>query len=129
MGGGIKLVKGIIVKGFGEGAFFMSMPHYKNEIKTKLGFEAYPGTLNIKVDESTITKIKKLKSTRIEGYTSNGKTFAGADCHAAKIKNIDGSIIFPDLAKHKDILEFIAPVHVKSELNIKDGDKIIVEIK
>ena len=123
------VVEGIVSKGLGEGAFFMSMPHYKNEIKSKLGFDAYPGTLNIKTDENTIAKIKKLKSSRIEGYSSNGKTFAGADCCPAKIKIIDGFVIFPDLTKHKDILEFIAPVHVKSALNIKDGDKIKVEIK
>ena len=29
----------------------------------------------------------------------------------------------------EDITEFISPVHVKSKLNIKDGDKIKVELK
>ena len=36
MGGGNADISGIIVKGLGEGAVFMSMPHYKNEIKKKL---------------------------------------------------------------------------------------------
>ena len=33
MGGGNADISGIIVKGLGEGAVFMSMPHYKQEIK------------------------------------------------------------------------------------------------
>src|SRR3989344_3342885 len=119
-------IEGVVSKGLGEGAFFMSMPHYKNEIKSKLGFDAYPGTLNIKVTEDKISEAKKSKSIRIEGYASNGKTFAGANCHFAKIKDISGAVIFPDLTGHKDVLEFIAPVHVKSALKIKDGDKIMV---
>lgn len=123
------VVEGIVSKGLGEGAFFMSMPHYKNEIKSKLGFEAYPGTLNLKTEPSVIDGIKKLASIRIDGYESNGKTFAGALCRTAKIKSINGALIFPDLTGHKDVLEFIAPLHVKSSLKIKDGDKITVELK
>ncbi|MEK6943041.1 MAG: DUF120 domain-containing protein [Nanoarchaeota archaeon] len=123
------IIEGIVSKGLGEGAFFMSMPHYKNEIKKKLGFEAYPGTLNIKVPSDKIPEAKKSKSIRIEGYAANGKTFAGALCHIAKIKEIKGAVIFPDLTRHKGILEFIAPVYVKSALSIKDGDKIKVELK
>ena len=123
------VIEGIVSKGLGEGAFFMSMPHYKNEIKNKLGFDVYPGTLNIKVDGIIINKIKKLKLIRIEGYSSNNKTFAGANCRAAKINGISGAIIFPDLTKHKDILEFRAQVHVKSSLKINNGDKVKVEIQ
>ena len=43
-------------------------------------------------------------------------------------KNVNGSIIVPHLTKHKDIIEFIAPVHLKSELKLKDGDKVKVEL-
>ena len=50
MGGNNKVLSGIVVKGLGEGSFFMSMGHYKKEIKKKLGFNAYEGTLNIKIN-------------------------------------------------------------------------------
>ena len=46
------VLKGTIIKGLGEGAYFMSMGHYKKEIKKKLGFDAYPGTLNIKIKKN-----------------------------------------------------------------------------
>ncbi|MBI2658121.1 CTP-dependent riboflavin kinase [Candidatus Woesearchaeota archaeon] len=123
-----KSFSGIIIRGLGEGAYFMSMQHYKNEIRKKLGFDAYPGTLNLKAGKKQIEMVKKSLSIRIGGCRTNGKTFGGAGCRRARIKNIDGAIIVPDLGKHKDILEFIAPIHLKSELNLKDNDKIKVEL-
>ncbi len=121
-------IKGTIVRGLGEGAYFMSMQHYQKEIKSKLGFKAYPGTLNIKVTKRQTDSLKKLNPIKIEEFKSGNKTFGGINCYMAKIKNINGSIIVPDLTKHKNIIEFIAPVHLKSELKIKDGDKIKVEL-
>ena len=127
MGGG-NTVEGIIVKGLGEGAFFMSMPHYKKEIKKKLGFDAYHGTLNIKITEKKFNSLKNNLSIKINGFKKDNKEFGGAGRKEAKIKNINGAIIMPDTNKHKDILEFIAPVHIKSTLKVKDGDKIKIEL-
>ena len=123
------VLNGVVVGGLGEGSFFMSMDHYKKEIKEKLGFDTYPGTLNLKIDTKQYNLLKNLNSTRIDGFNNDNKKFGGANCYKAKIKNINGSIIIPDLTKHKkDIIEFIAPVHLKSKLKINDGDKIKVEL-
>ncbi len=102
----------------------MSMEHYKKEIKEKLGFEAYPGTLNLKVNETQIDPLKKTSPIRINGYEKDNRTFYGVNCYKAKINNTNGFIIIPDINKHKDIIEFIAPIHLKSKLNLKEGDKI-----
>ena len=128
MGGKNITLSGTIVKGLGEGAFFMSMPHYKNEIKKKLGFEAYPGTLNVKITEKKFSSLKNNLPVGIKGYKKGRKTFGGANCRKAKIKSINGAIIMPDINKHKDIVEFIAPVHVKSNLKLKNGDKITITL-
>ena len=122
-------INGVISKGLGEGAFFMAMTHYKNEIKKKAGFDAYPGTLNIKVTEKEFNESKLNLPIIIKGFKKDNKVFGGAGCRRAKIKNINGAIIMPDINKHSDILEFIAPVHVKSTLKINDGDKITIELK
>ena len=123
------LIKGTIVRGLGEGTYFMSMQHYQKEIKKKLGFKAYPGTLNLKVDVKQINSLKNFNKIEINGFKQKNKTFGGADCYKAQIKNINGAIIIPHLTKHKNIIEFIAPVHLKSELKLKDGDKIKVELR
>ena len=122
------IIEGVVARGLGEGVYFMSMQHYQKEIKKKLGFDAYPGTLNLKVGKNQINSLKKNKSIKIDGFKKDNKIFGGVDCYKAKIKNINGSIIVPELTKHKDIIEFIAPVHLKSELKIKDGNKVKVEL-
>lgn len=121
-------INGIVVRGLGEGTYFMSMQHYQNQIRKKLGFKAYPGTLNLKVNQKQADSLKKLNTIKIDGFKSGNKTFGGASCYRARIKDINGSIIVPDLTKHKGVVEFIAPVHVKLELKIKDGDKVKVEL-
>ena len=123
------IVNGTIVLGLGEGTYFMSMPHYRREIKDKLDFESYPGTLNIKVNKKEFDSLKNQTSIKIQGYKSGNKIFGGASCYKARIMSVNGAIIIPDLTKHKDILEFIAPLHLKSELKLKDGDKIKVELQ
>ena len=125
-----EVLEGIVVAGLGEGTYFMSIEHYKKEIKEKLGFDAYPGTLNIETDKENIDSLKKLNPIIISGFKKGDKTFGGVNCYNAKIEDIDGAIIIPEINKHKeDIIEFISTVHVKSKLNIKDGDKIKIEIK
>ena len=124
------VLEGTIVKGLGEGAFFMSIEHYKQEIKSKLGFEAYPGTLNVKIPADQTGKIEVALKTRIEGFQDKDKRYGGVNCYKARIQNINGAIIIPDLTKHnKEIIEFISKDHVKSTLNVADGQKIIIELK
>jgi len=123
-----KSLTGSAVRGLGEGTFFMSMQHYQKEVKKKLGFNAYPGTLNLKVEKSELDSLKKMTPIKIDGCKSGNKTFGGASCYRARIRNINGAIILPDLTKHKNIIEFIAPVHLKSELKLNDGDKVKVEL-
>jgi len=124
------VLEGTVASGLGEGAYFMSMQHYKDEIKKKLGFDAFEGTLNIKTDKENIDPLKKINPIIIAGFEKDGKKFGGASCYTAKLNGTDGAIIIPDINKHKDdIIEFIAPVNLKSELNIKDGDKIKIELK
>lgn len=117
-------IKGTVVSGLGEGSYFMAMPHYNKAITEKLGFSPFPGTLNIKTGKIELDNNKKIT---INGFEKNGKKFGGVSCWKARIGKISGAIIIPEINKHKDILEFIAPVSVKSSLGTKDGDIISVE--
>tara|TARA_B100001964_G_C14231262_1_gene600155 strand:+ start:1612 stop:1998 length:387 start_codon:yes stop_codon:yes gene_type:complete len=124
------VLEGIVISGLGKGAVFMSIDYYKKEIKEKLGFDPYPGTLNLKIDKQQTTLLNKVNPIKIEGYKKDNKTFGGAKCYNAQINNISGCIIIPDLTEHEeDMVEFIAPANIKEELKINDGDKIKIELK
>ena len=125
----MKNVDGVIVRGLGEGTYFMSMRHYQKEIQGKLGFTAYPGTLNIKVGKRQKASLNGSGKILIEGFRKGDRAFGGIDCYKATIKNINGAVIIPHMTKHKDVVEFIAPVHVKTKLKLKDGSKIKIELK
>jgi len=81
-------IEGILVQGLGEGKTFMAMPHYKQEIKSKLGFSPYEGTLNIKTSSNVSLQNDKV---RIAGFNQNEKTFGGATCYRASIKTVQGA--------------------------------------
>ncbi|MBI2654545.1 CTP-dependent riboflavin kinase [Candidatus Woesearchaeota archaeon] len=124
-----KIISGIVVRGLGEGTYFMSMPDYQKEIEEKLGFKTYPGTLNLRIDAKKVNLLRNFKKIIIDGFKQGNKTFGGVDCYRAKIKDINGAVIIPHTSKHKkNIIEFIASVHLKSELKLKDGDKISMEL-
>ncbi len=124
----MKTIKGIIVSGLGEGAVFMSMQHYRQEIKKKLGFDPYPGTLNLKINNNRKNLLKDLNMVKIIGFALNDKNFGGASCVKAKIRNVDGAIIVPEINKNpEDILELIAPVHIKSALELNNNDEVEIE--
>jgi len=67
------VLEGTVTRGIGEGALFMSMDHYKKEIKKKLGFGAFPGTLNIKTKENWKESLEKKDKIIIRGEIIIGK--------------------------------------------------------
>ena len=57
--------EGIVTSGLGKGVVFMSMDYYKSNVKEKLGFNPYPGTLNLRLDKNVRESLKKIKPIRI----------------------------------------------------------------
>jgi riboflavin kinase, archaea type len=123
-------IKGVVSKGMGEGAYFMSMPHYKKELSKALGFESYPGTLNVKTGQEWKNVLALKKEIVVEGFEKDGKKFGGVSCYLAGILDISGAIIMPHFNKHKgNIVEFISKDHVKTKMDIKDGDEVEIWLK
>ena len=121
--------EGTITDGMGKGAVFLSIDYYKNNIREKLGFVPYHGTLNLEVSKEQQNHLKAIIPIRIESFKKNGKAYGGASCYKIKINSIDAAIIVPDLTEHgEDMMEIIAPVNLKSKLKVKDGDTVKIEL-
>lgn len=115
----------------------MSIPEYKRSFVEILGYEPYPGTLNIRLDHESVLARDNLRNNsvgyRIEGFEIGGKKYGGLTVYKAiinsKDKAVEGAILDLDITKHgNDILEIIAPVKLREELKLKDGDEVIVEV-
>jgi len=127
-------IEGIVFTGLGEGAYYISKGHYRNQFIEKLGFDPYPGTLNLKLatdyDLKTRAELEAYPAIEVQGFKNEDRTFGTVKCYPAKIGNkVKGALIFA-LRSHydKSVLEIVSPVNLRKHLNLKDGQKVKVEI-
>ncbi len=124
------VLKGKVKSGIGEGKYYMSLPQYHSQFKSKLGFKPYTGTLNIKLkDRSQLLEfINSTQSILISGFKTKDRTYGSIKCYKVKIKDLEGAIIIPERATHpEDIIEIIAPVYLRGYYNLKNNNSLEVE--
>ena len=127
-------LEGIVFEGLGEGAYYISKDVYRKQFIEKLGFDPYPGTLNLKLtteyDLKTRNELETYPAIEVHGFRNENRTFGLVRCYPATINNkVKGALILA-LRSHYDVsvLEIIAPVYLRKHLNLKDGHKVKVEI-
>ncbi len=117
---------GRVVRGLGEGAYYVKM--YADRFKEKLGFEPYPGTLNVKIEKTAelnqLLAILQNNAIIIEGFEANNRTFGRVRCCIVSIEDkISGAIVSAERTHHtEDTTEIIAAVNLRETLGLKDGD-------
>jgi len=131
-GGESYQLSGAVVSGIGEGKYYMSLKPYKEQFAAALGFEPYPGTLNIKLSPSSVTirkRVDALDWTRIKGFSTDGRTFGDARCIPCRIGTIKCGIVLPGRTHYpEDLIEVIAPIALRRKLGVEDNDSINVEV-
>jgi riboflavin kinase len=127
-------LEGTVFTGLGEGAYYISKEYYMKQFIEKLGFDPFPGTLNLKLtteyDLKTKSELESYPAVEIQGFKNEDRTFGLVKCYPAKIGNkIKGALVLA-LRSHYDssVLEIIAPVCLRKQLNLKDGNKVKVEV-
>jgi riboflavin kinase len=127
-------LEGTVFTGLGEGAYYVSKPDYKKQIVEKLGFEPYPGTLNVKLstdyDIKTRTELEAYPAIEITGFHNEDRSFGLVKCYPAMIGGKVKGALVTAMRSHYDasVLEIIAPVCLRRQLLLKDGHKVKVEI-
>jgi riboflavin kinase len=127
--------EGRVVSGMGEGAYYMSLAGYRKQFYEKLGYEPYPGTLNVKLVDKIFRdarrEIGKYPSIFIDGFSDTKRTYGWAKCYLAHINDgpIRNAAVLVLERTHYDesMLEIIAPVSIKDTVGIRNGD--IIKIK
>ncbi|VVB66303.1 Riboflavin kinase [Candidatus Gugararchaeum adminiculabundum] len=125
-------VMGKVVSGMREGGYYLSQPGYVKQIEKKLGFEPYPGTLNLQLSDLEFKRGLEGsgKAIWINGFEIEGRTFGEMVCFRCKVAGISGAIVIPKRSHYgNDVLEIIAPLCLRDKIGLKDGDEVKVKVE
>ena len=126
-------IEGNVASGLGEGKYYIGIPGYAKQFKALLGYEPFPGTLNVRVrdsDKNRAEKLSEMKALHVSGFSDGDRTYGGARCYMAEIRGIECMIIVPERTHYRsDLLEIISPVGIRKALDLKDGDAVKVIIR
>jgi riboflavin kinase len=127
-------VTGVLFSGLGEGAYYIMIKGYRKQFQSKLGFDPFPGTVNLRLDSTVDRKIRRdlsaAKGIHIDGFSDGKRTYGGAECFRAILNGkVEAAVLVIERTTHDDsVLEIISPVNVREFFDLKDGDGVKVEI-
>lgn len=121
--------EGEVISGLFEGAYYISKEGYHRQIVERLGFEPFPGTLNVRIKEEDYDKRRRLERgeyIRLEGFKDGERSFGAAHCFVCMInEEIEGALIVAERSIHDySVLEIISPYYLRRRLELADGDKV-----
>jgi riboflavin kinase, archaea type len=119
-------LKGKVYSGKGEGKKFVTLPWVEHQIREKLGFIPFAGTLNIRLNrEGLANKKVLLKAQRLEITPESG--YCKGILIKAKISGLDCAIIIPQIGGYpSDVVEVVAAVFLRHKLHLADGSETAV---
>jgi riboflavin kinase len=127
------VLEGMLFSGIGEGAWYVSQPGYRRQFLEKLGFDPFPGTLNLRLKsdyEDERRLLQTIPHIQIDGFRDGERTFGPVTCHKAKINDAEDGALISAVRTHyaRDVIELIAPSNMRLKLGLKDGDMVRVHV-
>ena len=128
-------LKGTLVSGMGEGAYYMGLKGYTKQFQSKIGYVPFPGTLNVRLDQKihqeTIKQFETLNGIKIKSFSDGKRTYGWVKCFPCKLNDsINCELIILERTHHDDsIIELISKSCLRKTAKLKDGSKISIKIQ
>lgn len=125
------VIFGKAIKGLKESNSFMEVPWVKEQFVSKLGFTPYPGTFNLEIEDGdSLMRWRDAKKREGIGIMPQENGFCSARCYRVVVADkIEGAIVVPEVSEYPDSkIEIIAPISIRGELALTDGDLVKVEV-
>jgi riboflavin kinase len=133
-------IRSIIFSDLGQAASFMALDWVKEALQQSLGFVPYPATLNLRPKTSEDAEMWQLIQREIRGIDVSPAAggFCKARLFAVEVEvektgggarqRSRGAVLLPDVRGYpKDKIEVVAPVRLKDQLGLRDGDQLALE--
>lgn len=120
-------VKGRVFRGKGEGGWFISLSWVKKQFKEKLGFNPYPGTLNLRLPgKAEIRNLKRMVNLFRGIEIGSAEEICRGRCFKALImEKVNGAVVIPNIPNYPtDVLEVVAGLCLRDRFNLRDGDEV-----
>jgi riboflavin kinase len=126
-------ISAVVFSGLSEGAYYMGMEGYRKQFRSKLGFDPFPGTLNLRVKKEHLGARRELDSNafiEIEGFANKTRTYGAVKGYRAIINGeVQAAVIVPVRAHYgEDVIEVISPEKLRTRFNLKDGDAVNIRV-
>ncbi len=96
-------------------------------MKARLGYDPFPGTLNIEVP---VAPSFPTRSNFISSWTDSGKQFGAVWMYPAVMLNTKVTVVVPELTHHgSKVVEVISQHCLRAKFHLKDGDYVEVEVE
>jgi len=127
------VLEGTVFSGLYEGAYYVSLRSYRDQMREKLGFDPYPGTLNLRLREADIEvrrQLERLPPIVLEGFKGRERAFGSARCYPAVVNDdVEGALIVAERTTYDlSVMEIISPIHLRRHFGLEDGDTVKVSI-
>jgi riboflavin kinase len=121
-------VEGRIFTGRGEGRKYVELEWVKQQVKEKLGFDPYPGTLNLRLNEKDV-KHRVLLERGAELRLCHSQGYCTGLLLKAALDGMACGVVIPQVEDYPDdVLEVVASVNLKQKLRLRDDDLVTVTV-
>ncbi|MFQ5711337.1 MAG: DUF120 domain-containing protein [Candidatus Geothermarchaeales archaeon] len=126
--------EGKVFGGLREGAYYMSKRGYRKQFYRRLGFDPYPGTLNVRLEDPNLvrlnTRLRGLRGIHILGFEDVERSYGEVKVFKALInEETPGAVIIASRTAYgSDVLEVISPFNLREKLGLKDGELVRVKV-
>jgi riboflavin kinase len=125
---------GKVFTGLGEGGYYVSLHGYAKQFLGKLGFEPFPGTLNLRLSSTVQMEERRqlqfLKGIEILGFEDGSRTYGPVTCFKARLENRHPAAVLGIERTHYDdsVIEVVSPVNLRKTYGLRDGDECSVTV-
>lgn len=122
-------IEGTLCEGQGQAASFTQLDWVRRQFREKIGFDPYPGTLNVRVrNREALAAWQTQPGIMLAPESAD---YCAAKCFRARIgESIPAAWIIPLVPNYPDdLVELMAPVPVRQVLRLQNGDRVTVRLE